>query len=203
MATAPQLDMSEWRLIAEFPSYAVSDRGEVMRIVDGHSSKAGRTLKQNMIHGYRYVGLCSDGKVYSRRVNRLVCIAFYGDPPTPQHHAAHGDNDRANNTKANLRWATSSENMLDKRAHGTAPTGDRNGARLFPERLARGPRNGKHTKPENTPRGERHGCAKLTTADVIAIRIDGRPERQIAATYGVTRSAIRGVQKRMTWRHIA
>lgn len=193
----------EWRVIAEFPTYAVSDDGQVMRIAAGHSSPAGRVLKQNTIHGYRYVGLSKGCKVYSRRVNRLVCIAFHGDPPTTEHHAAHGDNDRCNNIVSNLRWATHSENMLDKRRHGTAPYGARNGARLHPQRLARGSRNGKHTKPECTPRGEAHGCAKLTAQSVVAIRLDGRPQRAIAAAYGVTKSAIAGIKTGKTWRHVA
>jgi hypothetical protein len=195
--------VEEWRVIAEFPSYAVSSLGAVKRIVAGHASPAGRILKQNTIHGYRYVGLCKDGQVYSRRVHRLMCIAFYGEPPTPDHHAAHGDNDKSNNVLGNLRWATCSENMQDKRQHGTAPLGDRNGARLYPERLARGAKNGKHTRPEKTPRGERHGCARLTTQQVIAIRSDTRSERKIAEVYGVTRGAITGIKRRKTWGHVA
>lgn len=192
----------EWRIVSEFPDYAVSDLGQVKRIAPARTSAAGRVLKQNTIHGYRYVGLCKDGAVYSRRVNRLVCIAFHGDPPTPEHHAAHGDNDRANNVLSNLRWATCSENMLDKRAHGTAPFGDRNGARLYPERLARGPRNGKHTKPECTPRGERHHASRLKASDVLAIRRDGRSRRKIADAYGVSKCAIDGIKTGKTWGHV-
>ncbi|WP_076716321.1 HNH endonuclease [Sphingomonas sp. LK11] len=193
----------EWRTIAEFPNYAVSSDGQVKRVVAGHSSPAGKVLKQNTVHGYRYVALSRDGTVYSRRVNRLVCIAFHGEPPTSQHHAAHGDNDRANNTVGNLRWATASENMRDKEIHGTTPFGDRNGARLHPERLARGLRNGKHTKPEATPRGERHGSSRLNSDQVRAIRNDGRSRRQIAIAYGVSKCAIDGIKTGKTWGHVS
>lgn len=195
--------IEEWRIIAEFPEYAVSDHGRVKRVVDGYRKPAGYVLRQNTIHGYKYVGLSVPGKVYSRRVNRLVCIAFHGDPPTAKHHAAHNDGVKANNHRGNVRWATGSENMLDKRAHGTAPVGDRNGARLYPERLARGVRNGKHTKPECTPRGERHGCARLTAEQALSIRADTRPQRVIAASYGVSRGAVVAIKTRKTWRHIA
>ena len=193
----------EWRVIAEFPVYAVSSLGRVMRSVAGATTGKVGMLKQNTIHGYKYVGLSRDGVVYSRRVNRLVCIAFHGDPPSPKHHAAHDDNDRANNRKENVRWATGSENMLDKSRHGTAPVGDRNGARKYPERLARGLRNGKHTKPERTPRGEAHGRSCLTESQVREIRADSRSRRAIAAAYGVSKFAIDGIKTGKTWGHVA
>lgn len=193
----------EWRVIAEFPVYSVSSHGRVMRSVAGATNAKVGLLKQNTIHGYKYVGLCENGRVYSRRVNRLVCIAFHGDPPSSKHHAAHDDNDRANNAKGNLRWATGSENMLDKHRHGTMPIGDKNGARMHPERLARGTRNGKHTKPQQTPRGESHGRSRLTESQVLQIRRDDRSRRAIASAYGVSKCAIDGIKTGKTWGHIA
>lgn len=195
--------MTEWRIITEFPTYAVSNDGQVKRVVAGHSSPAGKVLKQNTVHGYKYVGLVKGGKVFARRVNRLVCLAFHGEPPSPKHHAAHDDNDKANNTVGNLRWATPSENMQDKRRHGTAPFGDRNGARLHPGRLARGQRNGKYTKPASTLRGEAHGQSKLSNDQVRAIRADVRSRRAIANAYGVSKCAIDGIKTGKTWRHVA
>lgn len=193
----------EWRQVARFPDYEVSSDGQVKRAIRRHNSLAGRLLVQATIHGYRYVYLTKDGRVSACRVNRLICEAFHGPAPSKDHHAAHNDGIRANNSAANLRWATSSENMLDKRAHGTMPTGDRNGARLHPERLARGLRNGKHTKPEATPRGERHHSSRLTEEQVRQIRVDGRPRRQIAAAYNVSKCAIDGIKTGKTWRHVA
>ena len=193
----------EWRIIAEFPDYAVSNLGNVRRETPGYHKAAGDLVPQRITHGYAYVSLYSEGTVYSRRVNRLVCIAFHGDPPHPDYHAAHNDGIRANNVASNLRWADRSSNMMDKHIHGTMPTGDRNGARLHPERLARGARNGKHTKPECTPRGERHHCSRLTEAEVRAIRDDPRSRRQIAKAYGVSKCAIDGVKTGKTWSHVA
>ena len=194
--------LEQWCPIGEFPDYAISDQGRVKRTVRRGTSLAGRILKLNTIHGYSYIGLSKDGKVFSRRVNRLVCRAFHGEPPTPEHHAAHNDGAKSRNTAGNLRWATRSENMMDKHAHGSMPMGDSNGARLYPERLARGARNGKHTKPECTPRGVSHPAARLNNADVAAIRIDTRSRRQIAAAYGVSKCAIDGVKTGKTWSHV-
>jgi hypothetical protein len=193
----------EWRTVEGFPDYAVSSHGQVMRTASRSNARAGQVLKQQTLHGYRYVNLSKGGAVSACRVHRLVCIAFHGPAPSEKHHAAHNDGDRANNFFRNLRWATPSENMMDKHLHGTMPIGDANGARRKPDRLARGLRNGKHTKPERTPRGEAHHSAKLTAPEVLAIRKDTRPQRAIAAAYGVSKCAIAGIKAGKTWGHIA
>ena len=53
-------------------------------------------------------------------VHRQVALAFLGPPPSPTHHAAHNDGNKDNNTIANLRWATPTENNLDAVRHGTS-----------------------------------------------------------------------------------
>lgn len=195
-------DAQEWRRIDRFPAYEVSNSGQVRRCVAGHSSPAGKILKQQTLHGYRYVYLSRLGKVSACRVNRLVCAAFHGPPPNETDHAAHLNGIRDDNRPENLRWASAVENMADKEAHGSVPRGDRNGARLHPGRLARGERNGKYTKPERTPRGTAHGSARLCEEQVRAIRLDGRPQRQIAKSYGVSRGAIVSIVNGLTWRHV-
>jgi hypothetical protein len=47
------------------------------------------------------------------RVHRLVCEAFNGPQPSPQHEVAHNDNSRDNNVPSNLRWATHYDNLQD------------------------------------------------------------------------------------------
>lgn len=195
-------DDEVWRAIDAFPDYAVSSHGRIKRIVQRGTSVAGRLIKQATLYGYRYVNLTRDGSVKACRVHRLACIAFHGAPPSATHHAAHNDGVRDNNFATNLRWATPSENMLDKLAHGTMATGDRNGARAKPDLLARGRRNGKHTRPEKIARGEQHHSAKLSNDDVRAIRCDPRPRRGIAAAYGVSKCAIDGIKTGKTWGHV-
>ncbi|WP_447724571.1 NUMOD4 domain-containing protein [Sphingomonas koreensis] len=188
-----------WVVVDDFPDYAVSSLGRIKRIVTRWRSKAGRILKQNVIHGYCYVNLTRDGKVSACRVNRLVCAAYHGPAPTPAHHAAHNDGVRSNNTAQNVRWATASENMRDKDVHGTTPRGERNGAYTAPDRRPRGKLNGRHTKPERGPRGERHGSAKLDAAAVRAIRADSRSQRVVAAAHGVTKSTVASIKSGKTW----
>lgn len=110
----------EWRPITLAPNYAVSDLGRVKRLTPGPKTEPGR-IKQPVMNsrGYLCVTLLADGKQSFRQLHRLVCIAFHGEPPTPKHECAHGDGDKANCRSDNLRWATSTENAADKKAHGS------------------------------------------------------------------------------------
>lgn len=181
----------EWRVIADFPRYRVSSLGHVQRFKpDAHGHRVtGKDLKPCTAKGkaYQFVTLCHDGVKKQMRVNRLVCEAFHGPPPTPAHHAAHNDGDSSNNRAGNLRWATGMENEADKRKHGTAAIGERHWSKLQPERRAR---------------GEGHGKTKLSDSDIRAIRQDGRGPRALAAAYGVHRATIGSILARRTWGHV-
>ncbi len=50
--------------------------------------------------------------------------------------------------------------------------------------------------------GEDHGNAKLTETDVIAIRADTRLLREIAVDYGVSKTGIGEIKRRITWKQI-
>ena len=51
-------------------------------------------------------------------------------------------------------------------------------------------------------RGERHWCARLTEADVKKILSDDRPQRMVAAEFGVTKTTIGCILSRKTWAHV-
>ena len=51
-------------------------------------------------------------------------------------------------------------------------------------------------------KGEMHHKAKLTEADVLNIRADSRPQREIAKHYGVSQGTIGFIKRRITWSHI-
>jgi hypothetical protein len=73
---------------------------------------------------------------------------------------------------------------------GYHPKGDRNGARVHPERMSR---------------GERHHSAKLTEARVRAIRAayaGGVCQAILSREYGVTPTCVYNIVHRKTWRHI-
>jgi hypothetical protein len=180
-----------WLPVPGFPEYAVSEEGAIKRVVEDRRRHGLRLLKPWLgNHGYETVSFASEGKLHRRLVHRIVCEAFHGPAPTPAHHVAHGDGTRRNNRAANLRWATRSENMEDSRRHGS---------------MALGARHGRTVCPERTPRGERHGHAKLTEADVRAIRAADRQPgsgRSLAASYGVSPGAICLIRSGKTWNHV-
>lgn len=74
--------------------------------------------------GYRIVRLYgADGAWKQRRVSRLVCEAFHGEPQ-PGQEVRHLDGDSANDHAVNLAWGTSAQNKADQKRHGTAPLGE-------------------------------------------------------------------------------
>lgn len=162
-------------MIADFPAYAVSDLGRVKRVEPKLNGQMRRDPILKLIatkRGYHQVGLWRDGKLHAKAVHRLVCAAFHGPPPTSQHAAAHGDGNGQNNAAGNLRWATPTQNEHDKRAHGSVAC------------------------------GERQGSAKLTEADVRAIRADRRSSRIIGADYGISGTNVLIIQRGEGWRHV-
>lgn len=153
----------EWREIVGFPSYRVSNLGRVRNVTTG------RVLRPaDDGHGYLRVNL---GRGNHRKVHRLVCFAFHGDP-APGQEVAHLDGNRANAAAANLVWASPKENAQHKRGHGTFY--------IQPPR-------------EAMPRGEGHPHARLSDAEVAAIRVErinGGSMRQIAARHGVSAAQV-------------
>lgn len=164
-----------WKTIPFAPSYEVSDFGRVRRVAGGQGARP-MLRKQDLEHtGYYRVRLSEGGQRMRVSVHRTVLLAFRGEPPTPTHQAAHRDGDKTNNRLSNLRWATCRENILDKQIHGTQA------------------------------RGETQGRAKLTEADVRAIR--AHPQyyhctRDLARLYGVCGQTIRRVRSGEMWQHV-
>lgn len=180
--------MEFWREISSHPDYQVSSLGRVKRVKpDRHGRGLGRLIKPILSNnGYLVVSLHHNTRQCVRLVHRLVCEAFHGLPPYG-YQACHNDGNRHNNTPENLRWASPSENNLDKRRHGTLRVGAAHHA---------------NTRPACMPRGEAHGNAKLSAKSIAAIRADHRSQRVIADDYGVSQSLISMVKTKAIWAHI-
>jgi hypothetical protein len=89
--------------------------------------------------------------------------------PPEGYECAHYDGNKLNNTLANLRYATRLENSADTLRHG------------------------------KRPRGERNGRAKLTEADVIAIRSMRGMGKTIAIKFNVSAAVISAIKHRKAW----
>lgn len=55
---------------------------------------------------------------------------------------------------------------------------------------------------QNCARGSRQGLAKLTEADVLAIRASNRGSSDLGREHGVTKATINMIRRRATWRHV-
>jgi hypothetical protein len=105
---------------------------------------------------------------------------------------------------------TYAENSADMVAKGRAACGDRNGSRLYPERLVRGDDHPVRKNPERV-RGENNGRAMLTESDVREIRrryipykSPQRPSnrRELAEEFGVGVAMISLIVKGKSWKHV-
>ena len=100
-------DKEEWRQIAEYENYEVSNLGKV------RNKNTGRILKPACKGGYLSVGLCKDSKGKTIPVHRLVALAFIENPENkPQ--VNHIDKNRSNNVVSNLEWNTALENNVHR-----------------------------------------------------------------------------------------
>ena len=127
-----------WRPIPKLEGYEASSWGRI-RSLDRYLELMGRWGPMTRFHrgrvlrlkpkpngaGLYYLCFYADGGVYIQ-VNRAVCLAFYGEPPSEEYQAAHLDGRTENNRPENLAWKTPTENAADKVRHGTAPIGVNN-----------------------------------------------------------------------------
>lgn len=118
--------MSEkWLEIEGFEGYyEVSSLGNIRSIdrlvkkrghlVPQYSKYITKTLNYN---GYYKVTLCKEGKKFTKRLHRLVALAFIKNPKEkPQ--VNHKNGIKTDNRVVNLEWVTASENLYHAVKHG-------------------------------------------------------------------------------------
>ena len=141
----------------------------------GRMSGVWAPLKPRLVTGgYEQVQLYRGGRCYYCKVHRLVLEAVVGSCP-PQCEARHLDGVRRNNHPKNLQWATHTENMADKKIHGTSQ------------------------------HGEQHGQSKLTEQDVRMIRLrraHGEKLQSIANDFDISYSNVSYIASGRTWKHL-
>ena len=165
-----------WVVIENFPSYAVSEFGEVKRIVGGKGLSVGKILKPTLdTHGYIRYGLWKDGISSNRKAHRLVMDAFGPPAPSEDHEVAHIDGNPLNPHISNLKWVTRLENMSHTPMHGTY----RKGADI---------------------------SSKLDDDSVRRIRLlnsQGVSGYKLAKEYQVCEATISNILNRRSWRHVS
>lgn len=112
--------------------------------------------------------------VYQRKNYRAnrVALELSGRPASKNQYACHTCDNPRCVNPAHLYPGTPTQNMRDAVARG------------------------------RTQRGSRRYCAKLTEADVTAIRATDAPAGELAKRYGVSASNIHMIRSRRTWRHV-
>src|SRR5713101_7444407 len=91
------------------PGYIMTSNGQVI----GPCGEMNQAWNRDS-DGYLMVGPRLNGKQKWLRVNRLVCEAFHGPPPTVKHVAAHLNGFKQDNYADNLEWKTPRGNFLDQ-----------------------------------------------------------------------------------------
>lgn len=118
--------MAAWAPIPGWVGYyEASNAGEIRSLsrtvgrTDGRTvAMKGRVLRPSVNpKGYQIVVLARDGERRAYPVHRLIAETFLGPRPAGM-HTCHNDDDKANNSAANLRYDTASANERDKVAHG-------------------------------------------------------------------------------------
>lgn len=111
-------DGSVWRDVAGYEGrYQVSADNRV-RSLPRHGVVGGELALCRIPGRYPTVNLSRSGVARTEELHRLVARAFIGPAP-PGQEVRHLDGDPWNCTPGNLVYGTRSENMLDKRLHGT------------------------------------------------------------------------------------
>lgn len=174
-----------WKPVVGFEDcYSVSNLGRVRSEARRTPNNGGwqvvpeRILKLSITKsgrgngGYPVVNLSAPGRQRRPRLVHRLVLEAFEGPCPSGMEAAHGDGNRANPALSNLRWATPTANNLDKVVHGTQK------------------------------RGEQHQTAKLTEAQVLAIKADQRLQRVIANEFGISPSNVSLLKSGNSWKHL-
>jgi hypothetical protein len=95
----------EWRVVAEFPNYEVSNQARVRNTTTGFMLKT-----QYDKDGYAFACISHAGRAKNLWIHRLVAQTFIGEIP-PDMEVDHIDRNRTNNAISNLRIITKTQNI--------------------------------------------------------------------------------------------
>jgi hypothetical protein len=108
-----------WKTISDYPNYAVSNFGNVRRVVGGAGARKGRILRAyTHKQRYRMVVLYANGMPKQFTVHGLVARAFLGLCPEDC-EINHKDLNKSNNWYKNLEYVTHSKNVVHAIEHNS------------------------------------------------------------------------------------
>jgi hypothetical protein len=155
--------------------------------------------------GYGQLSSWEDGKRRLYTAHRTSYRAFRGEIPAGL-QVLHSCDNRPCFNPAHLFLGTHADNMRDMDEKGRradfVPAAI-HWTKLYPERIKRGAEHHLSKDSSCMPRGGRHHGAKLTDADIPAIRASTETLAVLSARYGVTQSALSCIRRRKTWTHVA
>ena len=123
--------------------------------------------------GYLKVTIYAATGRVTASVHRLICAAFHGPAPSPEHQTNHKDGDKRNNIPSNLEWVTAQENSQ----HAIGCLGKGGG-------------------------GERNHNCRLSANDIAMIvseRQNGTTCRALAETFGITVAHVSRIATGQSW----
>ena len=156
--------------------YSISDLGRLRRVTRTRGSRRSLFMKGiRTKKGYLRAALRSNGQAKDVLIHNLVLKAFIGEAPSLQ--CNHKNGIKTDNRLVNLEWVTGQENIGHAWRLGLM----------------------------RPLRGEQHGTAKLTEADVVAIRAAyaaGTTHGALGRQYGVSQGTCSRVVLRKSWAHV-
>lgn len=155
-----------------FPKYEVGTDGSVWTLHSG--TRRPLSLWKNRA-GYLTATFKQEGRKRGFLVNRLVLLAFVGQPPPGSNVTRHLNGNPADNRLENLAWGTDQENAEDRIRHGTVL------------------------------RGERCPGRKLTVGAIMAIIAayrSGQSQTSIAHDHGISPSNVSLIVRGKIWKHL-
>ena len=167
------INKEDFKVIPKFPSYGVSQEGEVIRFSSGKIlSKMWQGPKK---YKYQAVRLGDQGKITNVKVHKLVADAWLPKTNPELTQVNHRDGDKSNNNVSNLQWVTGSGNLQ----HAVQTGLKQKGEELYNSSLTD---------------DQVHEICRLLQ--------DNLTVKDIAERYGVTKDAIRKIRAGDTYFHI-